>query len=332
MLTGDQAYILSKEYTDAHGGGSGGTTNYPDLTNKPQINAVTLTGNKTASDLGLVATETGKGLSTNDFTDAEKTKLSGIETGAEVNVNADWTANSGDAEILHKPTLGTAAAKDSTNAVTENSTDLVESGAVYTGLAAKVNTSSVGTASGVAELDANGKVPSSQLPSFVDDVVEGYYDSTTDRFYEEAAHTTVISPESGKCWVDVATNKSYRWTGTVYVRVDEGVQIGETADTAYAGNKGKANADAITAIKDGSTIDSFGDVETALADKISKSQTAGLVKNDGTIDTTVYATTVSNGTEDDIVTLDSNGDIKDSGYKVGEITSTQWTALSEIFA
>jgi hypothetical protein len=42
---------------------------------------------------------------TNAFTDAEKTKLSGIATGAEVNVNADWNASSGDAQILNKPTL-----------------------------------------------------------------------------------------------------------------------------------------------------------------------------------------------------------------------------------
>ena len=54
-------------------------------------------------------------------------------------VNADWTASSGVSEILHKPTLGTAARKNSTNAVTESSADLVESGAVFTELATKVN-------------------------------------------------------------------------------------------------------------------------------------------------------------------------------------------------
>ena len=46
------------------------------------------------------------------FTEEEKTKLEGIEAGAEVNVNADWTAVDGDAEILNKPTLGTASALD----------------------------------------------------------------------------------------------------------------------------------------------------------------------------------------------------------------------------
>jgi hypothetical protein len=52
---------------------------------------------------------TGKGLSTSDYTDAEKTKLAGIAAGAEVNVNADWNATSGDALILNKPTIPAAA-------------------------------------------------------------------------------------------------------------------------------------------------------------------------------------------------------------------------------
>ena len=59
--------------------GGGGTSDYDDLTNKPQINGVTLSGNKTGADLGLVPAENGKGLSTEDYTTAEKTKLAGIE-------------------------------------------------------------------------------------------------------------------------------------------------------------------------------------------------------------------------------------------------------------
>lgn len=55
-----------------------GTTNYNDLINKPSINGVTLQNNKTASDLGLVSAESGKGLSTNDYTTAEKNKLASL--------------------------------------------------------------------------------------------------------------------------------------------------------------------------------------------------------------------------------------------------------------
>lgn len=126
------------------GGGGGGTSDYTDLTNKPKINGVTISGSKTGADLGLVDAETGKGLSENDFTDAEKTKLSGIESGAEVNVqadweqsddtaddyiknkptipaaqvNADWDAASGVAQILNKPTIPTV--NDATLTVQKN--------------------------------------------------------------------------------------------------------------------------------------------------------------------------------------------------------------------
>lgn len=62
----------------ANSGGGGGTSNYNDLSNQPQINGTTLTGNKTASDLGLVAAETGKGLSENDFTDEDKAIVGGV--------------------------------------------------------------------------------------------------------------------------------------------------------------------------------------------------------------------------------------------------------------
>lgn len=63
---------------------------------------------------GKVDTESGKGLSENDFTDTLLAKLNGIAAGAEVNVNADWTAASGDAQILNKPTIPTATS-DLTN-------------------------------------------------------------------------------------------------------------------------------------------------------------------------------------------------------------------------
>ena len=54
---------------------------------------------------GKVDKVDGKGLSTNDFTSEEKAKLAGIESGAEANVNADWNAASGKAQILNKPTI-----------------------------------------------------------------------------------------------------------------------------------------------------------------------------------------------------------------------------------
>lgn len=54
-----ETYALAKAYTDSHGGGGGGgTTNYNELNNRPQINSTTLTGNKSASDLGLAEAPT----------------------------------------------------------------------------------------------------------------------------------------------------------------------------------------------------------------------------------------------------------------------------------
>lgn len=98
-----------------------------------------------------------------------------------------------------------------------------------------------GTANGVAELDANGKVPSSQLPAYVDDVVEGYYYNS--KFYKEAAHTTEIAGETGKIYVDLSTEKTYRWSGTAFVEISASLALGETSSTAYRGDRGKAAYD-----------------------------------------------------------------------------------------
>lgn len=61
-----------------NGGGGGGTSDYSQLSNLPQINNTTLLGNKSASDLGLVGAVTGKGLSTNDYTNADKAIVDGV--------------------------------------------------------------------------------------------------------------------------------------------------------------------------------------------------------------------------------------------------------------
>ena len=98
-----------------------------------------------------------------------------------------------------------------------------------------------GAANGVAELDANGKVPSSQLPSYVDDVIEGYYYNS--KFYKESSHTTEISGESGKIYVDLSTEKTYRWSGTAFAEISASLALGETSSTAYRGDRGKTAYD-----------------------------------------------------------------------------------------
>lgn len=109
-----------------------------------------------------------------------------------------------------------------------------------------------GANSGVATLDATGKVPSSQLPSFVDDVIEAYYKAADGKFYEsysEGTYSDEITGEGGKIYVDLLTNKTYRWGGSAYAEISAGLALGETQGTAYEGSKGKANADAIAALQ-----------------------------------------------------------------------------------
>ena len=65
----------------------------------------------------------------------------------------------------------------------------------------------------------NGKVPSDQLPSYVDDVINGYYHDN--KFYEDSSFQTEITGEEGKIYVDLLTNNTYRWSGVAYVKVND---------------------------------------------------------------------------------------------------------------
>lgn len=86
-----------------------------------------------------------------------------------------------------------------------------------------------GSANGVAELDQNGLVLSSQLPSYVDDVLE--YPSAQD---------FPATGESGKIYVATDTNLTYRWTGSTYAEISPSLALGETSSTAYRGDRGAA--------------------------------------------------------------------------------------------
>ena len=145
---------------------------------------------------------------------------------------------------------------------------------VDTKLNSKLNTSLKGSANGLAELDANGKVPSSQLPSFVDDIIEGYLSGG--KFYKESTHTTEITGETGKIYIDLATNKTYIWSGSAFVVVSETLALGETSSTAYRGDRGK------TAYDHSQSTHARTD-----ATKVEKSSTNGNIKINGT-ETTVY--------------------------------------------
>lgn len=94
-----------------------------------------------------------------------------------------------------------------------------------------------GANGGVAELDSNGKIPSEQLPSYVDDVIEGTLINNTTF---NGADGKAVTPEKGKIYLDTTTNKQYRWSGSQYVHISNGgVELGESEHTAFRGDHGK---------------------------------------------------------------------------------------------
>ena len=163
-------YVLSstiagvRSWVEQSGGGGGGTWGTITGTLSDQTDLQNALDNK-------VDKVVGKELSTNDFTDALETKLNGIEAGAEVNVNADWNAISGDAQILNKPAIPT------------NTSDLTNDGADGVNpfiTALDITVDSVNGQTGVVVLDADD----------IDDTL------TTNKFVT-AADLTILSNTSG---------------------------------------------------------------------------------------------------------------------------------------
>ncbi len=208
---------------------------------------------------GLLANKvdkvSGKVLSTNDFTTTLKNKLDGIESGADVNkievVKVNGTALSPDSSKAvnvsvpsklsqltndmgfvssHQDISGKENISNKLTSFSASPTDInyPSEKLVKNELDKKLNASLKGVANGVAELDSTGKVPSSQLPSFVDDVLE----------YEKLASFPTTG-ETGKIYVAKDTNKTYRWSGSTYVEINGSVALGETSSTAYRGDRGK---------------------------------------------------------------------------------------------
>lgn len=102
------------------------------------------------------------------------------------------------------------------SALSSTSTNPVQNKVIYGAISSK------------ADLDTSGKVLSSQLPSYVDDVLE-----------YSAKSNFPSTGESGKIYVDTATNLTYRWSGSAYVEISQSLALGETSSTAYRGDRGK---------------------------------------------------------------------------------------------
>ena len=98
---------------------------------------------------------------------------------------------------------------------------------------------SKGAPNGLASLNESGIIPSAQLPSYVDDVIE------VDTFSNLPG-----TGESGKIYIVQDTNLTYRWSGTDYVEISKSLALGETSSTAYPGDKGKATTDKLNKTSD----------------------------------------------------------------------------------
>lgn len=119
--------------------------------------------------------------------------------------------------------------------LSSTSVNPVQNKVINTALSGKVDTSSVGSTNGVAELDETGKVPISQLPATM---------SRLEKYANRAAFPA--TGDDNTLYVALDTNYTYRWTGVDYVQIDESIQLGETATTAYRGDRGKAAYDHAT--------------------------------------------------------------------------------------
>lgn len=210
--------------------------------------------------------------------DAFETELSGAEHNvpyspavlAKTNaIEASVSSHIGNTANPHKVKkeqigLANVENKSSTQIRSEITKENVTNALGYT----PIDESRIGAANGVASLDASGRIPASQIPGGFDNIEE--YDNL-------AAFPT--TGEEGKIYVAKDTNLTYRWTGSQYVEISPSLALGETATTAYRGDRGKVAYDH-SKVSGNSTIhhthankellDTYKQTEADLANAVSK--------------------------------------------------------------
>jgi hypothetical protein len=196
---------------------------------------------------------------------------------------------------------------------------------------------SKGSANGIASLDEQGVVPSAQLPSYVDDVIDVYatYDKSAEgvlsniQLFSNQEKTTPITPESGKIYIDVEGNYQFRWTGTIYTTVGAPTVLGEVTGTAYDGGKGKALSDKINKMSNKVVVGPTT-VEAASDTIILYYETHKTSTNADEVDShTINAATTSKAgvmSATDKAKLDSAGKAK----ALASATSGQWIRFAEL--
>lgn len=179
---------------------------------------------------------------TASFTTTLLNKLNGIEAGAnKITVDSEMSTTS--TNPVQNKVVKTELDAKVPNTRTVNGKALSSNITLGAGDVGAIPSSAKGAKNGVASLDANGLVPSSQLPSYVDDVLEGYIASDAKNFYKDSSKSSAYSPETGKIYVDLTNNKTYRWSGTTYVVISETLALGTTSSTAFRGDLGQTAYD-----------------------------------------------------------------------------------------
>lgn len=205
--------------TAGAGLGGGGTSGTVTLTNSG-VRSITQDSN----DGHKLTINTGGTNTTITIPDNNTTYSNATTSTAGLMSSSDKSKLDGIASGANKTTVDSSLSSSSTNPV--------QNKVINTALASK------------ADL-VDGKVPSSQLPSYVDDVLE-----------YSAKSSFPATGESGKIYVDIATNKTYRWSGSAYVEISASLAIGTTASTAAAGNhthSSYVNQNAFSNVKIGDT-------------------------------------------------------------------------------
>ena len=187
----------------------------------------------TSSNATVTADSSGLAVSVADASTSAKGVIE-IATDAEASTGTAETLAVNPKQLATKVTANNAITGATKCKITYDAKGLVTAGADLSASdipdisATYVLQTAVGAASGVASLDSNGKVPTAQLPSFVDDVIDAYIVSGATEFSSGWLSKTnggsALTPETDKIYVIVESgsayeNKTYRWSGSTYVEI-----------------------------------------------------------------------------------------------------------------
>ncbi len=235
--------------------------------------------------------------------------LSGLEASKETPAGAQAKADAAEAaaKAASVPTTRKVNNKALSSDVTITASDV-----------GAIPTAQKGSASGVAELGSDGRVPAAQLPSYVDDVLEyasmGSFPGTG---------------ETGKIYIAKDTNRTYRWGGSSYVEISQSLALGETSSTAYRGDRGKTAYDHSQTVGDAHGLKQAVPVTTSGTGSALTATISGLTLSDGVTLRLKLHTAISAG-----ATLNVNGtsaiairDVKGNAVKAGPVTGSYLTLI-----